>query len=332
VTDPRNTANRARLRLGDSRGHYESYFLRANHPTRPLAFWIRYTALLPRGRPAEACGELWAVFFDGERGKATAVKERHPIGDCAFSPDRLEVRIGTASLEDGGLRGTSRYGAHTIGWALQYELRDPPLLLLPEGLYEGGFPKAKSLVPAPHAVFRGALEVDGQVVEVDGWPGSQNHNWGSRHTERYAWGQVAGFDEAPAAFLECASARVRVGPVLLPFLTVLMLRIDGEELRLNALTTGALARVRLRDLHWELDTARAGVRVRARFEAARETLVALRYDDPPGGVKTCLNSKLARCELELERPGRPLLRLSSQHRAAFEILTDELPAGMRHAL
>jgi hypothetical protein len=22
-------------------GHYKSFFLRANHPTRPLAFWIR---------------------------------------------------------------------------------------------------------------------------------------------------------------------------------------------------------------------------------------------------------------------------------------------------
>ena len=32
-------------------GHYESFFQRANHPSRPLAFWIRYTALIPRGAP-----------------------------------------------------------------------------------------------------------------------------------------------------------------------------------------------------------------------------------------------------------------------------------------
>jgi hypothetical protein len=33
------------------RGHYESFFQRANHPTRPLAFWIRYTIFSPTGHP-----------------------------------------------------------------------------------------------------------------------------------------------------------------------------------------------------------------------------------------------------------------------------------------
>jgi hypothetical protein len=42
----------------------------------------------------------------------------------------------------------------------------------------GGFPKAKALVGTPSAVFEG----------------------GSRHTDRYAWGQVAGFDEDAEAF------------------------------------------------------------------------------------------------------------------------------------
>ena len=32
-----------------SPGHYESWFLRGNHPSRPLAFWIRYTIFHPRG-------------------------------------------------------------------------------------------------------------------------------------------------------------------------------------------------------------------------------------------------------------------------------------------
>ena len=33
---------------GHDNGHYESYFLRANHPDRPLAFWIRYTIFAPK--------------------------------------------------------------------------------------------------------------------------------------------------------------------------------------------------------------------------------------------------------------------------------------------
>jgi hypothetical protein len=43
---------------GQMTGHYESYFVRANHPTRPLAFWIRYTLFSPKQHPENALGEL----------------------------------------------------------------------------------------------------------------------------------------------------------------------------------------------------------------------------------------------------------------------------------
>ena len=45
-------------------GHVESYFLRANHPSRPLAFWAKATVLKPVG--GMALQESWFVFFDGE--------------------------------------------------------------------------------------------------------------------------------------------------------------------------------------------------------------------------------------------------------------------------
>jgi hypothetical protein len=56
--------------------------------------------------------------------------------------------------------------------------------------------------------------------------------------------------------------------------------------------------------------------------------VGLRYDNPPGGHKTCLNTKLAACQLTLERPGQPPLSLGTRHRAAFEILTDDEDHGV----
>jgi hypothetical protein len=62
--------------------------------------------------------------------------------------------------------------------------------------------------------------------------------------------------------------------------------------------------------------------------APRESFVALRYDNPPGGTKTCLNSKLAECELEVERPGGDNLHLHTRHRGAFEILTDDENHGL----
>ncbi|MEE4251379.1 MAG: hypothetical protein V2I38_12370, partial [Alcanivoracaceae bacterium] len=55
---------------------------------------------------------------------------------------------------------------------------------------------------------------------------------------------------------------------------------------------------------------------------------ALTYYNPPKGSKTCLNSKIARCEARLERPGEPVLVLTSAHGAAFEILTDRNDHGV----
>jgi hypothetical protein len=232
----------------------------------------------------------------------------------------LGLRIGTASLEEGSLRGTANRGGHRIGWALDFDAPEPPLLLLPAHLYEGSFPKAKSLVTAPHACFRGAIEVDGRSIDVRGWPGSHNHNWGERHTERYAWAQVAGFDNAADAFLECASARVRVGPLLAPTMSVLVLRLEGEEYSLNSLWTAARARAQIDALDWRLQTSAHGVRMRAHIHAPPSAFVGLDYEDPSGAHKLCLNSKLAQCKLVVERRGQRTRVLTSENRCAFELL------------
>lgn len=193
---------------------------------------------------------------------------------------------------------------------------------VPPGLYAGAFPKAKALVSAPQARFDGTLSVDGVDHVIDGWTGSQNHNWGSRHTDEYAWGQVAGFDAAPDVFLECSTASVRLGPLRTPWLTLIVLRLDGEELRLNSLWQALRARQNLRFFDWHFDSRADGIRIRGRIQAPASSFVALPYYNPPGGTKTCLNTKLAACELTVERDGQPQRQLTSRHRAAFEILTD----------
>ena len=66
--------------------------------------------------------------------------------------------------------------------------------------------------------------------------GSQNHNWGRQHTDRYAWGQVAGFDDGhDESFLEVASAKLKVGPLWTPWITPIVLRHRGREHQLNAM-------------------------------------------------------------------------------------------------
>ena len=318
----RDAWNGCRFQPRDPGGQYESYFQRANHPRRPLAFWIRYTVFSPKGRPGEAVGELWGIYFDGESRRITAAKEVFPIESCQMSRTGLSVRIGTASLEDGYLAGRANSSAGTLQWNLRYEGSEPPLLLLPRSFYERGFPKAKALVGTPNAEFDGELVVNGEMVHVERWIGSQNHNWGSKHTDRYAWGQVCGFDEDPDAFLEVATARLKLGPVWTPWMSPVVLIVGGETLGWNALPRAIRAdgHYDLRRREWTIATESKLGQLAVRMSAPPEHFVALRYGNPPGGAKTCLNSKIATCEVTLVRDGKTT-RLTS-HRAAFELLED----------
>ncbi|MCC6558550.1 MAG: hypothetical protein IT372_36915 [Polyangiaceae bacterium] len=326
------SVNRARFRPGRGEGFYESFFQRANHPTRPLAFWIRYTLFSPAGRPEAAIGEKWAILFDGESGRHAVAKEELPIAQCSFDREAFSVSIGDARLSRGGLRGAAGSGEGRIAWDLAFEGGEPPLLLLPAALYDAPLPRAKSLVGAPMAAFRGSIRAGDREVPIDGWIGSQNHNWGTRHTDHYAWGQVAGFDTHPRSFLEIASARIRIGRLTTPLMTPLVLRHEGEEIALRKITQSLRADASFTPFDWRFRSASDRVEVEGRIWADRTDAVGLRYANPPGGEKHCLNTKLARCELTLRRRrfGRVIgvETLRAAHRAAFEILTDDRDHGV----
>src|SRR3954470_15955157 len=90
--------NWAQYGPGQRGGHYESFYQRANHPTRPLAFWIRYTVFSPTRRPEDGVGELWFVLFNGETGQHVVAKQEYPIADCVFDRQAFSIRIGDATL------------------------------------------------------------------------------------------------------------------------------------------------------------------------------------------------------------------------------------------
>jgi hypothetical protein len=328
LSDRRALWNGCRFKADSTKGHYESFFQRANHPTRPLAFWIRYTIFSPRRDPAAAMGELWAVYSDGEQGRITAVKEEIAISECRFSDSKLDIRIAESILTEDRCQGSAASSGHELRWDLTTSGGGEPLFLLPRSFYERGLPKAKVLVAAPNAVYQGAMLVDGERIVIDGWVGSQNHNWGSQHTDHYAWGQVAGFDEAPEAFLECGTSRIRIGPVWTPWMTVVVLRLEGREFALNSLGQALRARGRFDYFNWTFESRARDVRIQGRIQAPASAFVGLCYRNPPGGTKTCLNCKIASCEVVIEpRAGAPRI-LRTANRAAFEILTDSQDHGV----
>ena len=311
-------------------GHYESWFLRANHPREARAFWIRYTLFIPADDRAPL-GEIWAMWFDAERSddvSVVAVKNESPLSVCDFNQQKMRVMLPGAQLESHRLNGDATSGGHTIAWDLTYDDGEDSLIFLPEKLYKAPLPKAKALVSRPQVRFSGHLLVDGERYEIDRWQGSENHNWGSKHTDQYAWGQVAGFDNDPTAFLECITARVKLGPVFSPWLTIACLRLGGETYTFNRISTALRATAHYNFFDWQFRSRHAGHQLDVHIHAPASCFTALTYYNPPGGSKTCLNSKIAHCDVSLASHGQAPRRLQTHHRAAFEILTDRQDHGV----
>lgn len=321
-------ANFTRYR-GQPQGHYESFFVRANHPHRAQAFWIRYTIFSPKGRPGDAIGELWAIFFDAEQNRHAVAKQEYRLADCDFDAASFRVRVGKATLLPNRLEGAIEGTQHSLAWDLKFEGASPPALLLPLAFYQGRLPAAKSVVSLPMARFSGTLTVDGKQIEIAEWVGSQNHNWGSRHTDLYAWGQVAGFDNQPDSFLEVATARLRLGPFWTPPITPMVLRHKQKEYAFTGLGQAIRATATFGYFLWEFASRNEDIEIAGTISAPQEAFVGLRYYNPPGGIKHCLNSKIASCTLRLtDRHAGTSEVLETRNRAAFEILTDDEKHGM----
>jgi hypothetical protein len=314
-------ANFLRYKPGQKRGHYESYFIRANHSSESKAFWIRYTLFSPDKHPEKAMGELWAVYFDGKKLEQHAAKAEFPIGQCVLNETNFNLKIGESSLNSVAAKGQSL----DFNWDLKYKSTENPLFFLPLNFYHLPFPKAKSLVPQPFSTFNGTLQVGANKIEIKDWIGSQNHNWGEKHTDYYAWGQVAGFDNSPDTFLELITAQLKFGPIKTPMMTILVLRHKGKEYRLNNLKQWFTAKAKFKYFDWDFECENKDVRIKGRIFAPAEFFVGLRYPNPPGGNKYCLNSKIASCDLSIEEKDKIGIKeaVHTDFRCAFEILTDD---------
>jgi len=321
--------NLIRYKNGQKKGHYESYFQRANHPSEPLAFWIRYTIFNPSNKPENAIGELWAIFFDGRNNKHISVKSEFPISDCHFSKTSMEIKIGDSKLNNKSLNGLAFTDHNEIKWDLQYLGNESPLLLLPAKFYNISFPKAKALVGLPLALFTGQLIINKEKIKIDNWIGSQNHNWGSQHTDRYAWGQVAGFDNNPGSFLEIATAQIKLGMIYSPKMTIAVLRHNGKEYLFNSLKRSITNKATYKYFEWEFELNNGTEKLSGKIQTDKQNVVGLNYYNPPGGDKTCLNTKIAAANIRFTKENGELINLNTHNRAAFEILTNDKNHGLK---
>ncbi len=321
----RESVRRFKAVLDARAGFFTSYVLRAHHPEAPYALWLRYSITQPPGQEEGVMGECWGVFFDGRQEAHTVVRKIVPREEVFFAPDQLDVRLGSAVLNTDTARGEADLNPDHMTWQIDFTGNEPPVFLLPPRWYEKAFPRSKSLVLLPLARFEGSLEVNGKKHVIDGWKGSINHHWGRKYTGEYAWGQVAGFDTHPDSFLEAATSCLRWGPLKSPNVTPVVFRHRGEEFAFNTFFHLCDSRGSFSESVWVFRAEMRGVRIEGTISGHKGGFVGLPYRNPSGGLKYCLNTQLAACEVRFEdsRGNRSVREtLFARHRAAFEIVTN----------
>jgi hypothetical protein len=293
------------------RGHYESFYLRAAHPTQPRGFWIRYTVTVPRG--GEPVGQLWCTYFERERPpRAVRVDVAGPsTGDGAL------IRLGNASLGEATATGSARSAACAANWDLRWTSAEPPLMHLPrDWMYRARLPRTKALSLRPTAVFRGELEVDGETVTVDGWPGMVGHNWGEEHAEAWIWLSGLAFTgRGPDTWLDLTLGRIRLGPLTTPWIGNGALSLGGRRFRVGG--PGRRVSVSASDDRCDLVIHGSGVTVSATVKAPADAFVEWDYANPDGGTHRVLNCSVADLSVGVRR-GADELELLGDGRAAYE--------------
>jgi hypothetical protein len=295
------------------RGHYESFYLRALSPSEPRGVWIRYTVSQPPGgRPT---GQLWFTWFDRDRPVTRAV--RVDAGEPATG-DGAWIRLGDSTFGADAITGSVRSSDLAAGWSLRHRSDETPLRHLPRSwMYTARLPRTKLVSPSPTAVFDGTLAVDGETVDVTGWPGMIGHNWGEQHAEQWIWLSGLAFESAGSdTWLDVAIGRVRIGPVTTPWVANGAISLDGERLALGGL--GRRVGVTAADDGCVLRLPGPACTVSASVSAPHDAFATWDYANPDGQEHRVRNCSVADLAVRVERSGRPPLELTAPGRAVYE--------------
>lgn len=312
-------------------GHVESYFLKGNHPVEPVAWWLKFTIFQPDGRPEKATADVWAIVFDGKTHDHVAVKESYPVGSCELGRSKVGIRFGDSTFTTGLTRGGAKTGDNRIHWDLAFDPVGETFHHFPnEKLYQTKVPSSKALSPYPDTRFRGWIEANGRRLDVSGWKGMQGHNWGSKHTDLYAWGHCSLWDSGEDdTFFEGFTGKLKLGPLWTPPVTRLFLRYRGKNYPMLSLKGTISPGCRIETNRWTFDVEAKEYRLKGYMQSSKDDMVGLYYHNPKGPLTHCLNSKIARCELTLTERGRKIVELASSHASALEVATHDTDHGVK---
>jgi len=307
-------------------GHYESFYVKACRAGGGQGLWIRHTVHKRPG--ADPNASIWFVLFDREAEGPRATKVTVP-GSQLSAPVGLWIRVDRAEIGPGRASGSVETEGLKASWDLTFAGDAKPCKYLPaDWLYEAPVPRTKFVAPYPNARFSGRLEVDGEEIALDGWPGMIGHNWGSEHAERWVWLEGTGFDDTPDTYFDAGAARVKLGSRTTPWLPSGMLVLDGEAHRLGGLGKVRAASIAESPTACEFTLPGKDIVVHGRVSAPQKDFVGWVYADPKGPEHHTVNCSVSDLELTVERPSQPDRQLTLSAGAAYEFGMRETDHGI----
>jgi hypothetical protein len=307
-------------------GHYESFYIKAAQPGGGKAIWIRHTIHKRPG--AEPNGSLWLTYFDAEAQGPRATKETFPLSELS-APEGAYVSVGGALLEPGHARGSAGSDALAASWDLIFADSSEPFHHLPyDRLYRTRLPRTKFLSPYPSATFSGTVEVGGEHVAIDGWPGMIGHNWGAEHAERWVWIQASALNGNEGDFVDIAAGRIKIGRWTTPWVANGTIVLDGEKHRLGGFDRVYGTEVGEDASSCTFEFPGRKVNVKGRVSAPAKDFVAWVYADPKGPEHHTLNCSISDLELKVERPGQAHGHVEVKGAAAYEFGSRDFDHGI----
>jgi hypothetical protein len=305
-------------------GHYESFYVKACAPGGGRGVWIRHTVHKRPG--AEATGSIWFTLFDRAKGAPRATRLTVPASEVS-APAGSWIRVADAEIGPGEAEGSLT----DASWSLRFEGDRRPAHYLPaEWLYEARLPRTKFIAPFPDAVFDGTVAVDGESIEIAGWPGMIGHNWGTEHAERWIWLEGTGFADSPDTWFDAGAARIKLGRRTSPWVPSGFLSLDGIRHRLGGLGQVRSSQIEETPTGCTFFLPGKDIVVHGRVEAPPDDFVGWIYADPnpKGGEHHTVNCSVADLELTVEQPGRPARKLTLPGGAAYELGIRETDHGI----
>jgi tocopherol cyclase-like protein len=320
---------------GQSRGHYEVWYLTFNHRATQTGYWIRYTLESPLSGHGEPYAQLWFARSDARDPRRTfGINRRFPIAAMTAAAEPFAVGIGAvaatatgapqAALASDSARGSLSGDGHTVRWDLRWAPGKVSYRQLPDVMYRrGGLGETTVLSPSLDTRLHGTVTIDGETITLDAEPGDQTHLWGKKHAFEWAWGHCNSFVDRPGAALETLTVRLRRRGVTLPPLTVFSLFLDGEMHAFNQFRHTLRNRGSFSTGRYNLSGQHRDLRIEAEFRCRPDDMVVAPYVDPDGEPSWCANTTVGELRVSLLRRSggrfREVDTLVSPHGAHFEV-------------